>query len=393
MTPRPPLDREFSSGSRFARLAALAALAIWMLAPTTGPHIERVSGRVEIGSGEPPVWRAARDGDALSPGDAVRTARDGRAELTLPAGSVRLYGDSLMRLPPIASEPGGAEAVELDSGSSLFDVLHRGRDLFEVHTPEVVVSIKGTRFLVVAGDRAEVSVFRGSVGLRPESESARELLVREGFAAVGSSGRPFELLWSGAPDPWEAWPSGALPPRSSGPAGAGASPAASDLLAAKAAAHAESRRVAVEQAIERHPEVAKRVEQAIAERDAMGRDPSDDAVPAAPAADTVLQGKGNSRKELVEERYVESLLNGSGGSVGSGSGSVPGAGSGASFDVTLLDDSLVVTDSGQSWTLSEGELESIADGQASLPAPLENAIGAQGKTAEQFAEQVLRLLD
>ena len=227
----------------------------------------------------------------------MRTGRDGRAELTLPAGSVRLYGDSLIRLPAIAPTAGNADAVELESGSSLFDVLHRDRNLFEVRTPEVVVSIKGTRFLVVAGDQAEVAVFRGSVGVRPGLASARELLVREGFAAVGSSHQPFDLRWSGAPDPWEAWQGGALPPAAPAPAGAGASPEPSDLEAAKNAAKAESRREAVAQAIERHPDVAERVEKAIAKDAGKESKLGDEAVPAAPAPDVVSQGEGKLRQE------------------------------------------------------------------------------------------------
>ena len=148
-----------------ASLIALAALAALLLGPSPGPRVERILGRVEIGSGEPPIWRVARAGDPLAPGDVVRTGHDGRAELVLAAGSVRLYGDTLLRLPMASAAPGSADAVELDEGSSLFDILRRGRDDFEVRTPEVVVSIKGTRFLVVAEERAEVAVFHGTVGL------------------------------------------------------------------------------------------------------------------------------------------------------------------------------------------------------------------------------------
>ena len=74
-------------------------------------------------------------------------------------------------------------------------------------------------------------------------------------------------------------------------------------------------------------------------------------------------------------------------------GNTNGGGSGPSFDVTLLDDSVLVTQAGASWTLSEDDLESIVEGQASLPQPLANAIGAQGTTPEQFAKKMLNLLD
>lgn len=417
-----PLNAKRTSKSRLANVAALAALAVWMLAPMTGSHIEHASGSVEIGSGTPAVWRAGRDGDALAPGDVVRTGRDGRAELILPAGSVRLYGDSLMRLPASAPASGSAEAVELESGSSLFDVLHREHRDFEVRTPEVVVSIKGTRFLVVAGDRPEVAVFRGSVGVRSGKDPAHEILVREGFAAVGVPNRPFDLRYSGAPDPWEAWLGGALPPAAPAPAGAGAASEDSDLAAAKAAAKAESRREAVEQAIDRHPNVAKRLEQVIADHSGRGSDASGDPGPAAPDPDAVSHGHGHghgnggSNGDGLIEEYVEALLNGgsgnsgsggsgggsgsggsgggggSGGSGGGSGGGGSGGGGGPSFDVSLVGGAVVVTGGGQSWTLDENVLESVVGGQSVLPQPLANAIDAQGATPVQFATHLLHLL-
>src|SRR5262245_51112464 len=105
-----PLARGGACGPAVARVAALSALALMLLAPTGGPRVERALGPVEIGSGEPPIWRPAHEGDALAPGDAVRTGRDGRAELSLPAGSVRLYGDSVLRIPLTSAAPGGADA-------------------------------------------------------------------------------------------------------------------------------------------------------------------------------------------------------------------------------------------------------------------------------------------
>ena len=371
MISRAPRAHGPSSRARLACAVLLAALAAVLVAPSSGPHLERASGRVEIGSGEPPLWRIAREGDALEPGDAVRTGRDGRAELVLASGSVRLYGDSLLRLPAASAEPRAVDAVELDSGSSLFDVLHRGSRLFEVRTPEVVVSIKGTRFLVVEGERAEVAVFRGVVGLRREQEPARELLVREGFAAVGDAGRPFELLWSGAPDPWDSWFDGGPPPRAPEAAAAEALHETLGLEAAKAAAQSESRREAVEQAIERHPELAPRVAEVI-------EDAKTDAGGSAPAApDPLLDSEDEATQDLLTEKYVETLLNG---------------GSGSSFDVSTESDAVVVDGGGQSWTLNEQQLEAVVEGNTSLPQPLADAVIGQGGTVEQLAEKLLSLL-
>ena len=56
----------------------------------------------------------------------------------------------------------------------------------------------------------------------------------------------------------------------------------SDLAAAQDAANAASRREAVAQAIERHPDVAERVEKAIAEHAGKDGKLGDELVPAAP---------------------------------------------------------------------------------------------------------------
>ena len=334
---------------RLASFVALAALAILMLGPAPGPRVEQARGRVEIGSGEPPAWRVARAGDPLSPGDLVRTGHDGRAELVLAAGSVRLYGDTLLRLPAASSEPGSADAVELDQGSSLFDILRRGRDDFQVRTPEVVVSIKGTRFLVVAEERAEVAVFHGTVGLHRESESARELLVREGFAAVGGQGRSFELMWSGAPDPWDAWSQGGRPPRAPESAASRTVQTASLIEAAKAAARAHSRSAAVEQAVDRHPALANRLAETVAIKTG-----NEDALGAGALDPNPVDLPGDDSSPLLET-YVEALLSGP-------------SGSGPSFDVTALGDEVIVTrDDGVSVALTEPILESVAQGLTAPP--------------------------
>ena len=354
MTPQSSL---FTRPRRAASLVALAALAMLLLGPSPGPRVERVLGHVEIGSGEPPSWRVAREGDPLAPGDIVRTGHDGRAELVLAAGSLRLYGDTLLRLPLASAAPGSADAVELDEGSSLFDILRRGRDDFEVRTPEVVVSIKGTRFLVVAEERAEVAVFHGTVGLRRDAEPARELLVREGFAAFGEHARPFELRWSGAPDPWNAWSEGGFPPRAPEPAASASAKTASLIESAKAAARVHSRSAAVEQAVDRHPKLAERLAEVVSTGDAKSAavpgalDPS----PTDPPVDPSPTDPPGDRSDPLLETYVEALLSGA-------------PGSGPVFEVTALGSEVVVTrDDGASIALTEPDLESLAQGLTTPP--------------------------
>lgn len=167
--------------------------------------ISEVAGQVEIGRGNPPAFTKAVAGDRVNPGDTVRTGQPGRVELRLAAGTVRLYENSLLRIP---ANPDAGHQLEMERGRSIFDIIKASvRDHFEVRTPEVVVSVKGTRFEVnLVGELAEVAVFRGIVGVRaPDAALEFETLVREGFAAIGSADVPFDLDLTPRVDPWDSW--------------------------------------------------------------------------------------------------------------------------------------------------------------------------------------------
>ncbi len=194
-----------------AALAAVIGLALTTGSALAqdGPRLETVIGSVEIGTGEPPVWRPARQGDRLQPGDRLRTGADGRVELVLPTGSARLYEHSILRIPDDWAAARD-ESVELDRGSSLFDIERRGRS-FEVRTPEAIAMVKGTQFSVsVDHAGVAVAVFRGLVGVRsPSAELLHEVLVRPGATAVGGGSLPFTLRWvEQKGDPWESWSRG-----------------------------------------------------------------------------------------------------------------------------------------------------------------------------------------
>jgi hypothetical protein len=180
-------------------------------AAAADPALVSVTGRVEIGHGTPPTWRSARSGDAVELGDAVRTGANGRAELALgDQRVVRIYEQSLLRVGTEVTPTGAARSVALDEGKSLFDIMRKAvTDTFEVRTPEIIVSVKGTRFLVAAQPGPDfTSVFRGAVGL--EGNGFDEVSVRAGF--TGAQG---EVLVSSFDDPWSAWESGAAAPEPS----------------------------------------------------------------------------------------------------------------------------------------------------------------------------------
>jgi hypothetical protein len=378
--PNPPLR---APNLRRATVTALVLLAALLLAPGEGSRLVSLSGDVEIGRGEPPVFASARAGEPLAPGEMVRTGDDGRAELDLGRASVRLYPNSLLRIPESAgamSSDGEARGVLLERGRSLFEVL-RGSDPFEVRTPDVVVSVKGTRFSVALADaQAAVAVFRGLVGVRSlAAEAAFETLVREGFVARGQ--QSFELSLHETADPWEAWQGGPELPQLPEPALDGAaSGKQAALLEARAAALASARPEAVLRAAERHPEVADEL--------ARARAKGDEATGGAAAkldVDAVQDGERDRMQQMLEQSYVEEYL---------AANMDPGGSGAVSLALTLVDDLVHVDASnGSSWDLDEDVLEDVLEGEGSLPANLVALLGDQGIAQEDFAQNLLMLLD
>jgi ferric-dicitrate binding protein FerR (iron transport regulator) len=358
-----------------AALAALGWIAAVLLsgseAAAAEPRIESLRGVVEVGAGEPERWRPASAGDALGPGDAVRTGKDGRAEIRLRTGVVRLYENSLLRLPTEAPTRASSERVRMDRGRSLFDVLRRSaEDRFEVETPEVAVMVKGTRFAVALGDgEASVSVWRGSVGVRALVDRLdREILVRPGFAAVSGAGGAFELVLQRADDPWDAWSRGV--PAPDVPRLDRHADGAEGLALARLAALAE-----IERALGIRGE-------SVLDR---ARQPKESAPPAAPdPAQEPLVDPTDAAGELLNEAFA--------------AGAVAGTTAPSAFDVQVLEsggpDRVVITGPGISDTLTEDDIETILEtGNTSLlSSGLLNQLNQTGTDVLQFVQQLGRLL-
>jgi len=191
---------------------AAAALALTAADATGGARLRKVVGDVEVSFGSSSSWRAAQVGDVLAPGAALRTAAGARAEIELAGGVARIYEQSLARIPDGRD---AARRVDLERGASSFDIEPRSDAPFEVHTPNAVALVKGTRFTVTSdAGGSTVAVQRGLVGVREPGSVAREILVHPGFGVTGGAGRPFALgLLDQKGDPWEAWSRGAAPSR------------------------------------------------------------------------------------------------------------------------------------------------------------------------------------
>lgn len=199
---------------RFALALALAAVLAGARAEAQpaapGARVLQASGAVEVTSGQP-GWQPARAGLALPPGAALRTGDSGRAEVALAHGTVRVYENSLLRIP--SQRDPGSESVWMERGAGLFDVKLPGGHEFLVETPEAVAAVKGTRFLVrFAAGRVSVGVYGGVVELRElGADPAKPVLVRAGFGASRGA-EAFELVVLGGSDPWRDWEAGAPAP-------------------------------------------------------------------------------------------------------------------------------------------------------------------------------------
>ena len=288
------------SRAQSLRVALLAIVAGGMLAagPTEAPVILMIDGPVQIGSGEPPIWRDAQAGDRLAPGDAIRTRRGGRAEVQLRTGTVRLFENSLLRLPAGVPTSGQSERVRMEHGSSIFDVLRRSvEDLFQVETPEVAVMVKGTRFSVsVADGQTDVAVYRGLVGVRHRVETLEaEVLVRAGFAVFGTPEGAFELVVNPLDDPWQGWSAEPAPP-----VPRAALESAPALGRARALAVQEADGELSHWMLERHPELRSRL---------LIRP---DGVQLQPATDPVLDAEALATLG-IQEQFTETLVTSSSG--------------------------------------------------------------------------------
>lgn len=357
-------------GTRNALLLCLAVLAaLALLAPTwPGARISLATGSVEVGRGEPPVWKAADEGDALGAGDRVRTGEDGRAEIALEGSTLRLYPNSMLRLPePAASD---TTSVEMDRGTSLFDVLHRGKSSFEVRTPEVVVSVKGTRFGVGVDDdddAASVAVYRGVVGVRGDAgPNLSETLVHAGFAAHGG-GKSLQLSWHGGDDPWESWGQGGPKP---GTLGHGKRREAT-LRDARMAALAMTRDLPPSKG-----DTRKHEGQSDKPLDPSQAGPAHIAEPLIdPAVGTVRDFVSDAGEELehdLEESFAENLVNDLVGGDLLTITFIEGSG-GSGPDRVLLEQN----GGNYEWTFEKSDVENMLDGDDSIPSNLANLLDTQ----------------
>ncbi|MEM7409509.1 MAG: FecR family protein [Myxococcota bacterium] len=397
--------------------AAVRWSALWVLAGVLGAAgvaaedlatVETASGAVERGRGEPPVWMPLRAGEALQSGDIVRTGSDGKVELVWQGSTVRLYGDSVLRLP---GATGSVETLDMESGAGLFDVKRRPGKRYEVRTPEIVVSVKGTRFAVdLSGKGPGVAVYHGAVGVKTLAlEAAREVMVREGFRALGTGGGGIELFLLREDDPWNSWSGAAAPPRVAlrehNLARGGA------VERVREAARITYRGEVLRRATQADPELARRLakvgdakvasmqevgEQKPAKMGERSRGDRMNRMKKSAMKDAIMDQGLEEVRDAMQEEFVEAWVNG----YSSSSGSAGGGASGGGFEISVVQlpsgmQKVVITQQQamEQWSFNQSQLTYVAMGQTGFPTPLQNYLTMAGVTSEsQFAQMLLVVL-
>lgn len=140
---------------------------------------KKLVGEAETGPPGDAAWKPLKKGQALSEGDAVRTAAGGRMELMLPDGSrLRLGPESTITLNASHLGEGGTRqvSVSLWVGRLWAKVAKKigGDSSFEVETHNAVAGVRGTSFAVLAqADLSSVvKVYTGTVGVRKGASPA-----------------------------------------------------------------------------------------------------------------------------------------------------------------------------------------------------------------------------
>lgn len=129
---------------------------------------------------------AARQGDPVVAGAALVTSEDATVTLTRRGDSVTVYPNSEVTIPETSDSDHSGVIQSL--GRLLFRMETRESRNFEVRTPFLAATVKGTVFTVeVAADNATVTVTEGSVLVSP-MRGGRSRMVNAGSRASVNTG-------------------------------------------------------------------------------------------------------------------------------------------------------------------------------------------------------------
>ncbi len=145
--------------------------------------ISDIQGEVEVLPDGETEWGKAEQGQALNPGDKVRTMDDSAVEMEYDSGALSsLESNSEMRIKSAISDYDNDKyktTLNLTLGKILVNVKKLGKEklIFGVETPVAVAAVRGTEFVVDAtsADDTAVATFSGKV--RVKKKGMKEFVV------------------------------------------------------------------------------------------------------------------------------------------------------------------------------------------------------------------------
>ena len=172
--------------------SCLAAQAQVAAGHWTVSAVEGTATMIVGGSEAHRILQAATRGYPVMAGTTIVTEDDGTVVLVRRGDSITVYPNSQMTIAVVAAEDESGVLQEI--GKLLFRMETRESRDFEVRTPYLAATIKGTVFTVAVGPtRATVAVAEGMVRVEPTTGGRIEM-VRAGWAATADAGSGFVEL-------------------------------------------------------------------------------------------------------------------------------------------------------------------------------------------------------
>ncbi|MBX7057768.1 MAG: FecR family protein [Leptospirales bacterium] len=162
--------RIFQIAVALSLAGALGAWAVLWAQPAQAV-VTRATGLVKFQRGGG-AWQSLRVGLQLRNGDRVQTGPQSRLVIRTPHAELRLGEKSEAALEEMMQQ--GAQSIQMQRGFGWFHVQPGEGRRFQVHTPTMVASVRGTRFAVAPGDNpaggAISCVCEGQVATAPASD-------------------------------------------------------------------------------------------------------------------------------------------------------------------------------------------------------------------------------
>ena len=161
---------------------AAAGAVEWTVRTVTGDAQLQAAGT---------AWQPLVGGRSVAEGDSIKTAANGRVVLVRGDESITVAANSSFTVAPAAN--GMLTSIAQKLGTLMFKVHKRADRHFEVRTPYLVATVKGTTFTVsVDGGGSAVHVTEGLVQVG-DLKGADLLLLRPGDTASIGSGAGSKL--------------------------------------------------------------------------------------------------------------------------------------------------------------------------------------------------------